>query len=167
MMTGPSRLRKIARFSRQNEEGSALVELALSLPMLFLILLGSEELARLAYTAIEATNAAHAAALYAASSSAASSDTTGMTNAALADAGNLKGTSAVSVISAIPTCTCSNTNFTPSSCSDNVTCESKGAGMITTVTVTTQAKFFPLFPVPGNAPSYTVQGRSAQVVSNQ
>jgi hypothetical protein len=39
--------------------------------------------------------------------------------------------------------------------------------MITTVTVTTQAKFYPLFPLPGGATSYTVHGSSSQVVSNQ
>lgn len=152
--------------SRCGEEGSALVELGLSLPMLLTMLLCSEELARFAYTAVETSNAAHAAALYAATGVGAATDGPGMATAATADSGNLMGASAVSIVSASAACTCSN-GTSPSSCSDNSTCESAGAGMITTVTVTTQAKFYPLFPLPGGATSYTVHGSSSQVVSNQ
>lgn len=158
-------LRRTLR-SGLGEEGSALVELGLSLPMLCAILLGGEELARFAYTAIETANAAHAGAIYAASGAGASSDTPGISNAAAADSGNLMGNSAVSVVSATPACTCSN-GTSPTSCSDNSTCSSAGAGMITTVTVTTQAKFYPLFRLPGGAAYYTVHGSSSQVVSNQ
>lgn len=167
MIKGALKLVKRITRSGRGEEGSALVELGLSLPLLCLILLGSEEFARFAYTAIETANAAHAAALYGATNVGASTDTSGMTNAAVADSGNLAGNSAVSVASATSTCTCSNTAYTPSSCSDNSTCESKGAAMITTVTVTTQANFYPLFPIPGRATYYTVHGQSSQVASNQ
>ena len=61
---------------RSGEEGSALVELALSVPMLLIMLLGAAEFARVAYASIEVANAAHSAAMYAASSSGSSTDGT-------------------------------------------------------------------------------------------
>src|SRR5579859_7364281 len=104
------RLFKCSRQSslRSSQEGSALVELALSLPMLSVMLLGAAEFARIAYAAIEVTNAAHSAAVYAGTSSANAKDTTGITNAATGDSPNLVGSNAVS-LAQNPTfsCTCS------------------------------------------------------------
>lgn len=48
----------------KNERGSALVELALTLPLLVAIIVGAVELGRVAYFAIELTNAARAGAAY-------------------------------------------------------------------------------------------------------
>ena len=157
------------------EEGSALVELAISLPLLSLILLGAAEFARLAYGSIEVVNAAHAAAMYASSSLAASADyqcagntcSGGITNAANSDASNLTGGNAISVKSVTTACTCSNTAYTPTSCNDNSTCINNNASMITAVTVQTQSTFSPLIRIPGGALSYPLQGQSTQVVSNQ
>lgn len=158
---------KHANALRSCEDGSALVELALSLPMLCVMLLGAVEFARVAYASIEVTNAAHAAAVYAASSTTASTDSGGITNAATTDSGNMAGGNAVSVTSVNYACACSNTLYTPTSCSDNSTCESNGVGMITTVTVTTQSTYSPLIRVPGGRLNFTLQGQSSQVVSNQ
>ena len=152
---------------RSREEGSALVELALSLPMLCLMLLGAAEFARIAYAAIEVTNAAHSAAVYASSSSAAAADSTGITNAANGDSPNLAGSSAISVNPPSLSCACSNTLYTPTSCSDNSTCISHNAAMITTVTVKTQTTFSPMVSLPGWNPTITLQGQSSEVVSNQ
>jgi Flp pilus assembly protein TadG len=153
---------------RSGEEGSALVELALSLPMLCLMLLGATEFARIAYAAIEVTNAAHSAAVYAASSSAAAGDSTGITNAAIGDSPNLAGSNAVSVVTPLGfSCSCSNTAYTPTSCSDNNTCVSHNAAMITTVTVQTQTTFSPMITLPGFSPTVTLKGSSSQVVSNE
>ena len=152
---------------QSREEGSALVELALSLPMLCLMLLGAAEFARIAYAAIEVTNAAHSAAVYASSSSAAAADSTGITNAATGDSPNLAGSSAISVNPPSLSCACSNTLYTPTSCSDNSTCISHNAAMITTVTVKTQTTFSPMVSLPGWNPTITVQGQSSEVVSNQ
>jgi len=152
---------------RFGEEGSALVELAISLPLLSLILLGAAEFARLAYGSIEVVNAAHAAAMYASSSLAASADSSGITNAANSDASNLTGGNAISVKSVTTACTCSNTAYTPTSCNDNSTCINNNASMITAVTVQTQSTFSPLIRIPGGALSYPLQGQSTQVVSNQ
>jgi Flp pilus assembly protein TadG len=159
--------RRLSKTPRFGEEGSALVELAISLPLLFLMLLGAAEFARLAYASIEVVNGAHAGAMYAASSLSASGDTGGITNAAVADAGNLQGGNAISVTSVTTACTCSNTAFVPSSCSDNQTCITNNASMITTVTVQTQATFSTLIHIPGGTPTFTLHGQSTQVVSNE
>ena len=160
-------------FSRQSkstrigEKGSALVELALSLPLLFLFVLGAAEFARLAYAAIEVSNAAHAAAIYAASSQTAVTDTTGINNAAAADAMNMLGGDAVSVTSVTTACTCSNPAYTPTSCSDNTTCFTNNAAMITTVTVKTKSTYSPLISTPGGALTFNLYGKSSQVATNQ
>lgn len=152
---------------RAGEEGSALVELALSLPMLLIMLLGAAEFAKLSYSAIEVSNAAHSAAVYAASSVSHSSDSAGISNAATIDSGDLAGGNAVSVTSVTTSCSCSNTAYTPTSCSDNQTCFNNNSAMITTVTVTTQSTYTPLIRIPGGALSFTLHGQSSQVVSNQ
>ncbi len=158
---------KWSKTLRSAEEGSALVELALSVPLLLLMLLGAAEFARVAYAAIEVTNAAHSAVMYAASGSSASSDRPGIGNAAAADSPNLVGTNAVSVTSVSSTCTCSDGKTTPSSCTDNSTCQNAQSTMITTVTVQTQATYSPLIHVPSSPLTFTLHGQSSQVVSNQ
>lgn len=171
---------KSPRAHRLDEQGSALVELALSLPVLCLILLGAAEFARVAYASIEVTNAAHAAAIYAASRTGAASDYTntsgtysgGIVNAANADAHISCGGNPISVTSVVATCSCTNTSVTPSSCSDNQTCYNASSGMVTAMTVTTQCSFSPLISTREsgflgvNGP-FTLSGRSIQVVSNQ
>ena len=160
--------RILKRWKTGREEGSALVELALSMPLLCLILLGAAELARIAYAAIEVSNAAHAGAMYASSNTGAVSDVPGITNAAVADAANLGGASTVTVTSITTACTCANTSYTPSSCSDNQTCYQNNTGMVTAVTVHTQSSFAPLINIPGWTPgAMTFNGQSTQVVSNQ
>lgn len=149
------------------EHGSALVELAVSLPLLSIMLLGAAEFARLAYASIEVANGAHAAAVYASSGQSASADSGGITNAANSDAGNLTGGSAISVTSVTTACSCADSTYSPSSCSDNSTCINNNTSMITAVTVQTQSTFSPLIHVPGGALSFTLKGKSTQVVSNQ
>ena len=158
-----------ARFASEDsrEEGSALVELALSLPMLCIMLLGATEFARIAYAAIEVTNAAHSAAVYAASSQAAVADTTGITNAANVDSPNLTGGNAISISTPTTSCTCSDTTYTPTSCTDNTTCQNHHASMITAVTVQTSTTFSPAVTIPGFKPTITLTGQSTETVSNQ
>lgn len=155
------------RVVEPGERGSALVELALSLPLLSLMLLGAVEFARVAYASIEVANAAHSAVMYAASSAAASSDTTGIGNAAATDSPNLFGGSAVSVTSVSTSCSCANASYTPTSCSDNNTCQSNNTAMVTTVTVKTQATYSPLLRIPRGGMNFTLYGQSSQVVTNQ
>lgn len=148
------------------DEGSAIIELGVSLPLLFLMLLGIGELARVAYAAIEVSSAAHAAAQFAASSHARASNSGGMSNAVAANV-DLSGTNAISVTNVALSCVCANTAYTPSSCSDNTTCESNNTAMIETVTVQTQTSFSPLIHYPGAPTIYTLYGSDSQTVSNQ
>jgi Flp pilus assembly protein TadG len=150
---------------RLGEDGSALVELALTLPLLMLMLLGAAELATVAYAAIEVSNAAHTAAVYASSSLGALADLGGISNAAATDATNLVGGSTISVTSVTTACTCANTAYAPTSCSDNQTCQQNNTSMITTVTVQTQATVSPFINIVGK--NFTLSGQSSQVVSNQ
>src|SRR3569833_2802385 len=90
------------------EGGQALVETALTLPMLALMLLGAFEFSRVAYAAIEVTNAARAAAQYGAMNGGGFLDTSGMLAAANADAGNLSGLSWASGYPSVA-CSCSGT----------------------------------------------------------
>ena len=161
----PFRQRAKAKLSA--EEGSALVELGISLPLLLVILLGGAEFARVAYASIEVVNSAHAAAVYAASGQSAVSDSGGITNAANSDAQNLAGTSGITVTSVTTSCTCADTTFAPSSCSDNSTCNSNNTSMVTAVTVQTQSTFSPLIHLPGSPSTFTLHGQSTEVVSNQ
>lgn len=54
----------MVKLNSRNDSGSAFVELALVLPLLSLVLVGAAELGRIAYFAIEVTNAARAGAAY-------------------------------------------------------------------------------------------------------
>jgi Flp pilus assembly protein TadG len=147
--------------SVRGDGGQALLETALTLPMLALMLLGAFEFSRVAYSAIEVTNAARAAAQYGAMNGGGFLDTSGMLTAANADAGNLNN--GVSWASGYPTvsCSCSGTGTascpsgkTPSGC---VTSQ-----LLVTVNVKFQYQMTPLFKVPGLPSSYTVTGTASQ-----
>ena len=93
----------------RGDGGQALVETAMTLPLLALMLLGAFEFSRVAYSAIEVTNAARAAAQYGAMNGGGFLDTSGMMAAANADAGNLNN--GLSWVSGYPSvaCSCSGT----------------------------------------------------------
>ena len=136
--------------------GGALIETALALPLLSLLLLGASEFGLVDYVAIEVTNAARAGAQYGAQGARYVSDTTGIQNAATADAPNITlGTTTAS---------------TSLICSDGTTpggsplgCAS-GAAVETILTVKTQAIFNPLIHVPFVTPSFTLHGQASQKV---
>ena len=153
--------RKIRMLIDAREEGSAIIELGVSMGLLMLMLLGMAELARVAYAAIEVSGAAHSAAQFASWKSAAASNAGGISNAAAANSDLPITVSSVSV-----SCVCAN-GATPSSCSDNKTCKNANTAMIETVTVQTQVSFSPLIHYPGGPTVYTLQGSDTQTVSNQ
>jgi Flp pilus assembly protein TadG len=162
------------RAPRSGEDGQALIELALSLPLLCLMLIGSAEMARVIYAAIEVSDAAHAAAQFASSSHAravnytgsGSNYTGGILNAATANS-DLFGSSAISVSKVTRTCTCANAAFVPADCNDNVTCHTNNTAMIETITVQTKTSFDPLIHLAGYSAPFTLYGNATQVVSNQ
>ena len=156
----------------KEERGQALMETAFAVPMLLALLLGAAEFARFAYAAIEVLNAANAAVDYGASSHVAASDWSlsgstysgGIVNAATSDAANLSG---LAVTSISQSCSCSDSTFTPSSCSDNSTCSSNNTSMVESITVRTQVTYDPLIHVPGGPRSMVLYGQATRTVTNQ
>lgn len=155
-----SRLKSLYR----RQSGQTLVELAVTMPILTILLLGGAELARLAYTAIEVTNAAKAGAQYGDQNHAyASTDDSGMTIAATADAYGLSGLT----LTSYRQYQCSNapgvllpvdSNDNPS----NLSCQ--GSQIEEILTVTTTTTFDPLIHLPGLPTSYTLTGTATQMV---
>jgi Flp pilus assembly protein TadG len=94
------------------EAGTALVELAVVAPLLFLLLISLVEIGRYGDYAIKVTTAARAGAQYGAQNRSAASDNTGIINAVNGDAGTLTGLQP----SPAPTtfCQCSNSGTSPS-----------------------------------------------------
>ncbi|HWB33611.1 MAG TPA: TadE/TadG family type IV pilus assembly protein [Acidobacteriaceae bacterium] len=124
------------------ENGSALVELALVVPVLSLLLLGSAEFAILAYDDIEVSSAARAGVAYGSQSTSTASDLTGMQQAALSDGGNVPGMTAT----AIQFWSCSNAPSAQSSTKPSCT---GTAHVLHYVQVKTQAIVTPTAHLPG------------------
>lgn len=143
-----------SRAAGGNNRGQALVELALTLPIYFLLIIGAAEFGRLAYAAIEVANAARAGAAYAAQSNITASDTAGIELAATQDAPNVTGVTATSSNS----CVCSTGGALV--CTDALaTCPSP-ARIIEYVTVHTTATVGPLFNYPGLPHTFTLRGQA-------
>lgn len=163
----------IARL-RGGERGSALIELAVSLPLLMLMLLGAAEFARVSFEAIEVTNAARAAVQYGAmdggkylASGTNNLDSTGMLRAAQADAGNLS--SSIAFASGYPTMACSCTGTGTATCGAPPTgCSPPTSAIVATITARVQATYQPLVSVPGfSSQSFTLYGWAQQEVLPQ
>ena len=74
----------ISNKTQRHDEGSAIVELSIALPILLLIMAATIDFSRVFHTAMALNDAARAGAQYGAASSASSNDTTGMINTAVA-----------------------------------------------------------------------------------
>lgn len=148
-----------------DEAAQALVELSLILPLFFLLLIGAVELGRVAFAAIEISNAAKAGAQYGAQSAFYSQDTNGIIAAAQNDANdiyiinptNFSVSSSISYI-------CSDGTATTSSGGNSASCTSSTATVEQTLTVNTQVTFDPLFHIRGMASTFTLRGQSVQKV---
>ena len=157
MNIGSSKIVKALR----GEGAQALTETALTLPMLALMLLGAFEFSRVAYAAIEVTNAARAAAQYGAMNGGGFLDTSGMLAAAKADAGNLN--SGLSWVSGYPSVACSCSGTGTASCAAGTSpsgCTT--SQLMVTVSVKLQYQMTSLLKVPGFPTSYTVYGTASQ-----
>jgi len=147
------------RRSRGGESGSALIELAVSLPILVLILVATIDFARVFYMGIELTNAARAGAQYGASSVGRSADSPGMQTAAQ-NSGNVPGIAA----SASRLCQCADNSAVFSATSPANTCTgtcTSGSHLVVTVTVTTSKTFTTVFTGFPGLPSSVSLARSA------
>ena len=156
-----SRQLRSARFPgvlRDYDAGQALVELALTIPLLLLLLLGAVELARAAYASVEVTNAASAAVRYGAQNRTTAQDFPGMQLAAQNDAANITLTSTTPA----RTCSCSDGTQSGSSCA-GFRC-TDGAATMETLTVMTTANFDTLVHLPGLPTTFTLRGYAVQKV---
>lgn len=154
MRIGMLRLRNLARVLRGNEAGGSLVETALTAPMLVVLVLGSTELARVAYTAIEVTSAARAGVSYGAQNGSTAADTTGITWAATHDGSNV---SSLTVSSVSLGYICSD-----GTASTGANTDCANSNIEEAVTVRTQATIDPLIHLPGLPQQYTLYGIAVQ-----
>ncbi len=139
---------------KRNDRGQALVELALMFPIFILLLVGAAEFGRLAYAAIEVSNAARAGASYGAQSHITASDFTNIQLAATQDALNVSGVSAT----AADSCACSSGGTI--TCSTALTSCPSPNRIIEYVQVNTSGTIDPLFHYPGLPTTFTLTGQS-------
>jgi hypothetical protein len=154
--------------SARREDAQSLVELALVVPLFILLLVGSAELARVAWAAVLTSNAARAGAAWGAVNPANAGDATGgIEAAAAADGINLTG------LTTTPRLTCA--------CSSGAAiqrCITTALGVATAlsdcpspatitnyVRVNTSSTVTPLMHYPGLPRTFTVTGQSIMVVA--
>ncbi|HET9099687.1 MAG TPA: TadE/TadG family type IV pilus assembly protein [Acidobacteriaceae bacterium] len=139
---------------KRSDTGQSLVELALMFPIFILLLVGAAEFGRLAYAAIEVSNAARAGASYGSLSHITASDFTNIELVATTDAANLTGVTATA------------TNFCACSTGGTITCSTaltscpSPARIIEYVQVNTSASFDPLFHLPGIPTTFPLSGQA-------
>lgn len=141
--------------------GQSLVELALTMPLFILILIGTVELARFAWATIEAANAARAGASYGAQSHITAADTAGIEAVALNDGVNLSGLTAT----ATQSCACSTSPSSTITCSTALTACPSPATIQVYVQVNTSATVTPLMNYPGLPKQFTAQGQAIMEVA--
>lgn len=139
---------------RRNQSGSALVELAISLPVLLLLFFGTTDFARAIYLAHELNNAARAGAQFGAQSLNASSDTVGIQNTVNGASPNV---SPLSSVVSLPSCYCATDAAVLGSAvaCTTTTCAS-GQHLSVFVTVTTTKTFNRITPFPGIPSSFLI-----------
>jgi Flp pilus assembly protein TadG len=131
-------------------EGSALVELALILPVLFLLLAGIVEFGWMLYIAIQVSNASQAGAIYGTMNP---TDVSGITTATQNGSANLSGlTVAVSY-----GCECSDGSSAVASCTAPPTCP---YNYVNYVDVTASAPYAAFVPLPGLPPGGNVSSEA-------
>lgn len=135
------------------ETGQSLVELAITIPLLLLIVLGVVEFGQVAYTSIELSKAAMAGAQYGAQNGFTAADSTGIQGAASASAPNLAGLTVTSTFS----CVCS--DGTASTCQLT---DCPNSHIEETVSVKTQYSMQPIIKLPSFASTFTLSGSASQ-----
>jgi Flp pilus assembly protein TadG len=142
------------RVLRASEAGGALIETALTVPLLIILVLGAVQMAQVAYASIEVANAARAAVAYGAQSGGTAGDTTGITTAATSDAADIPsltvGTPTISYVCSDGTAA----TGLPGDCPNSHIEE--------TLTVTTQATLSPIVHLPGLPTSYQLYGQATE-----
>jgi Flp pilus assembly protein TadG len=146
--------REQAGCESESDSGQALVEVAVTLSLLVLIILGAVQYGQIAYTSIEVANAAKAGVQYGAQSGFTAEDTTGISNAAKAAAPDL---SALSVTSSYG-CVCA--DGTSSTCALG---DCSSSRIIESVTVNTQLTLTPIIHIPALAPVINTAAQASSI----
>ena len=126
----------------RRQRGSAMMELAVILPLLLVTTIGLVDFGRAAFEAIEVENAAHAGASYGARSKGLAADVTGIESAAIADMGDEVDASKVAIESE-RFCECDN--------GSSIDCDNTCSGVqpLMYVRVEVEKKFTTLLTYPG------------------
>jgi Flp pilus assembly protein TadG len=144
----------VLRFLGAGEAGGAFVETAVTVPLLFILILGAVETAQVAYASIEVANAAKAAVAYGAQSGGTAGDTTGITYAATQDAANIPSLT-VPTISVSYICS-------DGSAATGLSTDCASSHIEEILTVTTQATVSSVVHLPGLPTSYTLHGQASE-----
>lgn len=159
----------------KNENAQALTELALTLPMLLVMLLGAVELGRVIFAAIEVSNAAKAAVQYGGQGPAYVGDFSGMLDEARKDANELSGLGKPAKIAFASDpeitgwcsdgskCTKSDPNNPAIPCGDT---DCPTSHIVRSVSVDAVSQFSPLIHAPGLPTSFEIHGHATQQVLN-
>jgi len=152
--------------SKRARRGSAMVEFALTLPMLLLLGVGMVEVGRAIYYTVEVNNGATAGVAYGTRTWITALDTNGMQDASTYEA-NVTGMTSTATYG----CACDTGGGT--SCSYPVPAQTScftitctGGQVVMCDQVTTQTTITPLFPFPGLPTSYQANGRAVMRVRN-
>jgi len=148
--------------SMHAQAGTALVELALAMPLLIIVLLGAVELGRYAYFSIQVANAARAGAQYGAQNGATSLDSAGIRAAAQAD-----GTNSIAALNVSPNQYCQCWNGASASA---VSCTGScpvGSHIVSYVSVQVSGTINPLFHYPLLPSALTVTNTAIMRVFQQ
>jgi Flp pilus assembly protein TadG len=156
-------MRTIRLRTCEEEKGQSMIELAVTLPLLLLLLVGAVEFGRLAYAAIEVANAARAGVAYGAQSPATAADITGMETAATNDGADIMGWK-VTGLSATAAENCSCANGASGVTCANAASKCAGSRTLVSVQVNTTANIDPMFHVPGMPSTYTLKGQAIMPV---
>jgi len=159
---------------RRGESGQALIELALTMPLLFIMLLGAAEFGRLAYMAIEISEATKATAQYGSQNATTANDTTGNPNGLTLVARKnapyvyANCTNFTVTVPSPAQCICMSGGSPTSSTPTNSACSNACAGYIVQVlTVSTSATCSPVIHPPGfSGAGITIRGSAVQEVLN-
>ncbi|WP_239462048.1 TadE/TadG family type IV pilus assembly protein [Occallatibacter savannae] len=133
------RTRSARTIALMDAEGASFVELALVLPLFFLMLIPVVDIGRGFYASIEVSSAAHSGAMYGLENP---SDTAGMIQAAKAGASNLSDVSATAKYG----CECSDGTSAVDSCTTTPTCT---YNYVTYVDVSVTSAYKTVFGYPG------------------
>jgi Flp pilus assembly protein TadG len=153
--------KRVSNSRLTGDSGQGLVELALTLPMLILILMGGAEFARFAWASIETANAARAGAQYGAQTNVTASDDAGMQTAALNDGINITGLAATSS----HFCACSTAPTAPLGCLNALNSCASPAIVLEYVQVNTSSTIRPLYHWPGLPATFSPTGSALMQVA--